>query len=633
MFAAYRCIFVPVVIISFRPVALAQHKSIAKAPTHVSLFRCRAWHLIVQSVFVGHIHPDRRPSGHRLISCFAHPQMTQLPHSLAHCSRGLSGTNQREPDFPTPLRIPLLISLIKTYPHPDAGFLSSSLLHGFTIPFGSLPSAVSSPSPNLSPPEERARQALIEKECRLGRLFGPWRSSPWPDAVMSPVYVVPKSSTSPHEYRLIHNLSFSSNGYPAASVNSCIPDEMVSVSYYRLGEFISTVKDFGPNTLMFKFDVKSAFKLLCLHPDFIKYFGFIVDGQIFFDRTLPFGCRVSCRYWEMFAQFLLWRFRSISLFDWLWNYLDDFFACAPHFCEREIRDAFQHCKREATRLGLPLADDKEVAPTTRVEILGVIIDTGEGRLFLSERKLEKLRGAIRSALTSTSTTLRPLQSLLGLLGSAIIVFPIARAFLCRLYAFSAIFPNTNVRRHIPRACRADLKIWSSVLAGAAPGRLLWPGSRTVPVATDASPRGYGIVYGNSWNAGHWSWLPHPLSLGITVLELLPLLLFLRTHQFADHHIRLQCDNMAVVEVISAMRATDRKIVLFLREIAKICLANRLTLSAVHVPGVENVGPDLLSRNRIEEFERSFPACNMFFGVPAHIKECITSLLRSPNNLP
>ena len=55
------------------------------------------------------------------------------------------------------------------------------------------------------------------------------------------------------------------------------------------------------------------------------------------------------------------------------------------------------------------------------------------------------------------------------------------------------------------------------------------GPPTVIVATDASPRGCGIVCGNSWNAGHWSWLPNPLYLNIAVLELLPLLLFLRTH--------------------------------------------------------------------------------------------------------
>ena len=72
---------------------------------------------------------------------------------------------------------------------------------------------------------------------------------------------------------------------------------------------------------------------------------------------------------------------SVASWGNIWNYLY-FLGCAWASQQSQVDSA--------ARIRLPLAEDKEVQPTTRVEIPGVIIDTILGRLFLSPRRLNKI---------------------------------------------------------------------------------------------------------------------------------------------------------------------------------------------------------------------------------------------------
>ncbi len=79
-------------------------------------------------------------------------------------------------------------------------------------------------------------------------------------AVISGPGIVPKKD--PSEFRLIHHLS-----YPkGSSVNDYIPQEFSSVKYACINDAISVIKSLGAGCFMAKTDIKSAFRIIPVHP-------------------------------------------------------------------------------------------------------------------------------------------------------------------------------------------------------------------------------------------------------------------------------------------------------------------------------------------------------------------------------
>ena len=138
----------------------------------------------------------------------------------------------------------------------------------------------------------------LSQEISLGRMAGPFAMPPFSDFQCSPIGLVPKST--PGEYRLIHDLS-----YPkGASINSEIPREYTTVQYDTLDTFLAFVKTCGPGALMAKTDIKSAFRLIPVHPDHYKLLGIYWRNQYYYDCCLPFGCSASPQLFERFSHAL-----------------------------------------------------------------------------------------------------------------------------------------------------------------------------------------------------------------------------------------------------------------------------------------------------------------------------------------
>ena len=71
-------------------------------------------------------------------------------------------------------------------------------------------------------------------------------------------------------------------------------------------------------------------------------------------------------------------------------------------------------------------------------------------------------------------------------------------------------------------------------------------------------------------------------------------------------IRVITDNGAIVAVINKLYSKDATLRNLLRPITLLCLDINVQVIARHVPGQDNVVPDLLSRGRIQEFKAKFP---------------------------
>ena len=73
-----------------------------------------------------------------------------------------------------------------------------------------------------------------------------------------------------------------------------------------------------------KMDIKSAFRLLHVHPADFDLMGMQFGGKYFIDKCMPMGCSISCSLFEKCSTFLDWLVKFRSGLDSLDHYLGDF---------------------------------------------------------------------------------------------------------------------------------------------------------------------------------------------------------------------------------------------------------------------------------------------------------------------
>ena len=118
--------------------------------------------------------------------------------------------------------------------------------------------------------------------------------------------------------------------FPAGtSVSDFIPDVEVSVKYASLDYTIGFIIKCGRRALMAKFDLKSIYRILPIHPSQRFLFGMHWKRQFFIDLCLAFGLRSACKIFNDFADILQWILQNWALIDFLLHYLDDFFLTGP----------------------------------------------------------------------------------------------------------------------------------------------------------------------------------------------------------------------------------------------------------------------------------------------------------------
>ena len=187
----------------------------------------------------------------------------------------------------TPVRVDRLEFLLHGYDRVLKQFLVDGFRFGFRIHF--VGERFSSESPNLKSALDQpvVTHAKLRKECDAGRIVGPFTAPPFPNFRCSPLGIVPKKD--PSEFRLIHHLS-----YPkGSSVNDFIPDYCSTVKYASVGDAVKLLKRLGKGCFMAKTDVKSAFRIIPIHPADYSLLGLKWDNMYYFDRCLAMGLSSS----------------------------------------------------------------------------------------------------------------------------------------------------------------------------------------------------------------------------------------------------------------------------------------------------------------------------------------------------
>ncbi|KAL5477312.1 hypothetical protein EMCRGX_G024096 [Ephydatia muelleri] len=486
--------------------------------------------------------------------------------------------------------------------HPDedlVAYIVSGIQTGFRVGFDYAKQRCISARANLPSAAENQEvvTAYLKEECAQGRVI---RMGPAETVVglqISPFGVIPKGQTG--KWRLIVDLSSPHGG----SVNDGIDSELCSLSYVSVEDVASIILRLGRGTLMAKVDIKSAYRLLPVHPEDRLLLGMEWQGLAYIDTTLPFGLRSAPKIFTAVADMLEWVFQNRGV-KHVRHYLDDFILLGPTHndtCQKGLDVVLETCEC----LGVPLALEKLEGPTTCLTFLGIEIDTITLELRLPEAKLQAVRTAAKAWYGRRSGTKRELLSLIGVLGHACKVVRPGKRFLRRLINLSNCTRQLNRHIRLNMECRSDLGWWYIFLPQWNGVSMMWDDRKKHPdqmVWSNAS---------GSWGCGaywHTRWFQYPWTevsteWSIAVKEMVPVMwgCFVWGSEWVRGVVQWSCDNLAVVEVINRGCSKDEHLAHLLRCIHFAEAKFNFTLVARHVEGVANDKADDLSRNRLSSF--------------------------------
>ena len=507
------------------------------------------------------------------------------------------------PNPHTPIKVDRLKHLLSL--HPDAAF-KHYILQGFTFGFstGYRGTRVHRFSHNL--PSACARPTIIHdyinRECSAGNTAGPFTLPPFLNLVVNPLGAVPKKNG---KWRLIMHLSFPEGG----SVNDGISVQDFPLKYITVSDAMDAVMALGRGALMAKIDIKHAFRLCPVRPEDQPLLGMCWDGYFYFDRVLPFGLRSAPYIFNCLSEAVEWiaKDRGVKV---MLHYLDDFFV-AGRAASSECQCSLDTTKTVCKELNLPLAEEKQEGPSTQLNFLGVLLDSDRLEARLPPDKLQAIKEILRQWSQRQSCTKQQLLSLIGTLSFAAKVVPPGRTFLRRMIDLSMTVRSLSHHVTLDDNFRKDLAWWAEFVTPWNGASFFlqphWSPAPDLTLYTDSSGTiGFGAYFQGNWFQGRWGKEDLPKS--IQFKELYPIIL--AAHTWGNHwqckKVLFLCDNEAVVACIRSGTSKCPHIMSLLRTLFLICAKGNFTVSAKHLPGLQNGIADALSRFNMQAFRQLAP---------------------------
>ena len=177
---------------------------------------------------------------------------------------------QMQNNIPTPVKWAKLELWLEGYSDLDKDFLTTGYRYGFQLGFDGPNCPQDSPNLPSAFQHDKFVSQNISDELNKGRLGGPFATKPFSNLKLSLLGIFTKKN--PGEFRMIHHLSFLRNS--GASINENIAEEFISVSYASIQDAISKIKTLGKGCLLAKTDVRSALRIVPIHPSNYPLLGF-----------------------------------------------------------------------------------------------------------------------------------------------------------------------------------------------------------------------------------------------------------------------------------------------------------------------------------------------------------------------
>jgi len=513
-------------------------------------------------------------------------------HNLVKES-GVPNYRKAQIEIPSRLNIQEWESRLRDYGDRD---LVSFLKYGFPLGYSStdLPASVLKNHSGATQFPE-VIDSYLETEISDSNILGPFFNNPLSGLVfVSPLNTVPKRDSV--DRRIIADFSYP----PGSAINDGIDKswylgEQVELVYPSVDNLALKLKNIGPGALMFKKDLRKAYRQFKLDPGDINFCSYVWKDGLFLDLALVMGARSAaflCQRVTDLVKYMAGQ-EKINIL----NYLDDLCGVAHPTVAQE---SFEKLSNLLSVLGLEESMEKSVSPGPVVEFLGVLFNSNTQTMEVTSERISEIRSLIDFWLAKSRATKKELQSPTGKLSFITKCVRGSRIFISRLLFSLQGLKKSSHRFKIGKEFKLDLLWWKNFLI-AFNGvtyipEIIWSEPDT-HISTDACLTGLGGWSGESYFAGKFpDWLlkdqPH-----INILELITILVGLRLWcaSFQNQRIQVLCDNQASVTVINSGRTKDKTMLRIIREMAYIAVQYNFQIRAVHLAGIRNRRADILSR--------------------------------------
>ncbi|KAI8507151.1 cytoplasmic pattern recognition receptor signaling pathway in response to virus [Branchiostoma belcheri] len=298
----------------------------------------------------------------------------------------------------------------------------------------------------------------ITKERDHGATIGPLPLDFFdPALVCNPLQTVPKKDS--NSRRIVVDFSFPD----ASSVNAGIPTdtylgEHLHLRYPSVDDLTAIVVRLGPGCLLYKRDLRRAYRQIYVDPADYHLLGFQWKGLCYADVVYSFGIRTGALVCQRVTDAV--RFISGTFGYACVNYLDDLGGADT---PARAPAAFEHFGHLLALLGLQEADDKAVPPTTRLVFLGRIIDSVRMTIEVTPERLTDTLEELRVWSSKVHTRRRDVESLPGKLQFIASCVRPGRLFVSRMLLFLKQFPDRHTKLRTTDDFRRDLAWWRTFL--------------------------------------------------------------------------------------------------------------------------------------------------------------------------
>ena len=282
----------------------------------------------------------------------AAPYIARL-HKLVHNSQSYNYAGLR-----IPIQSPLKISAWRTRLHDYHDKIVADFLEfGWPVNYQSetLPTTFRKNHPSAVRFSD-AVDKYVTKEVTLEATVGPYTRNPLHQPLAtSPLSAVPKKNSS--DMRIVMDLSFPRS----TSVNDGIPSDQFlgapfKLTYPTIRTLLDLVRDHGQGCLLYKLDLRRAYRQLPVDPHDYHLLGFWWRDSYYVDTRLPFGLRSAPQACQRSTNAIVYMHTRNG--HQAVNYLDDFCGVSP---SSQALAAFNSMRNLLVELGLEEATEKTVS--------------------------------------------------------------------------------------------------------------------------------------------------------------------------------------------------------------------------------------------------------------------------------
>ena len=436
----------------------------------------------------------------------------------------------------------------------------------------------------------------LSQEVSEGAMLGPFKLNPLSSHIfISPLCTVEKKDSS--ERRIITDLSFPEGN----SVNDRISKgqylgEPINLSYARVDDLVDIIKEKGKGCLLFKRDLRRAYRQIRIDPGDINVLGLSWNSNLYFDLSAVMGMSSSALMCQRTINSVRHVYKkrgynSVAILD------DVASAEVAH----KSHEAFVELGSVIKEFGLEEKESKAHPPNSDMPFLGVLFRTSSLTLEVTQDRLKEILNLCSSWKTKTVATRKEVESLFGKLNFISAVVRPGRIFMSRILSFMKGLSRSGFHK-VPHYLHKDVEWWEIFLPcynGISMMTIEEWSEPDAVFASDACLIGCGAWFSGLGLFFHSQFPKFILDmyLHINALELLSIIVATKVwgRHWAGKRIVVQCDNEASVSVINTGRSRDPFLQACLRELVLIAARHQFEIRAIHIPGITNRIPDELSR--------------------------------------